>query len=152
MVHKRKVENKRKRRSKIYAYHVNETKTKTYQHLLKKDGMPSGAPPSLDAWVSLNIYLVCLGHPQAWALASHPSPHIETSSIFDHFIHTKLNRKLVRSVSIVMQIMTLSNVANPFIFLHCRYCNITFPWLIPPIKIDSFIKTSKTMQQKQNLS
>ena len=91
MVHKRKLKNKHKRRSKIYAYHMNETKTKTYRYLLKKDGMPSGASPSIDAWVSLNIYLGCLGHPQAWALASPPPPHIETSSIFEHFIHTKLN-------------------------------------------------------------
>ncbi len=90
---------KHKRRSKICTYHMNETKTKTYRYLLKKDGMPSGASPSLDAWVSLNIYLGCLGHPQAWALASPPSSHIETSSIFDHFIHTKLNRTFSGGVS-----------------------------------------------------
>ena len=29
------------------------------------------------------------------------------------------------------------------LFLHCSYCNITFPWLNPLIEIDSFIKTSK---------
>ena len=92
MVHKRKVKTKCKRCSKICTYHLNETKPETYRYLLKKDGMPSGASPSLDAWVSLNIYLGCLGHPQAWALASPPSPHIETSSIFEPFIHTKLNR------------------------------------------------------------
>ena len=68
---------------------MNETNSKTYRYLLKKEGMPSGASPSLDAWVSLNIYLGCLGHPQAWALASPPFPHIETwyvsivSIIFD---------------------------------------------------------------------
>ena len=75
--------------------------------------------PSLDAWVSLNIYLGCLGHPQAWDLASPPSPHIETSLIFEHFIHTKLNKTFVRSVSIIMQSTTLSIVANPFIFYYC---------------------------------
>jgi hypothetical protein len=95
---------------------VNKTKTKTYRYLLKKDGMPFGASPSLDTWVSLNIYLGCLGHPQAWALASLPSSHIKTSSIFDHFIHTKLNRNLMRSVSLIMQITTLSTVANQFFF------------------------------------
>ena len=64
------------------------------RYLLKKEGMPSGASPSLDAWVSLNIYLGFLGNPQVLALASPSSPHIETSSIFEHFIHTKLNKKL----------------------------------------------------------
>jgi hypothetical protein len=28
---------------RIYAYHVNKTKTETYRYLLNKDGMPSGA-------------------------------------------------------------------------------------------------------------
>ena len=91
MVHKRKMKTKCKRRSKICTHRMNETNPKTYRYLLKKDGMPSGASPSLDAWLSLNIYLGFLGHPQAWALASPPSPHIGTSSIFKHFIHTKLN-------------------------------------------------------------
>jgi len=108
-----------KRHSRIYTYHMNETKTKTHRYSLKKDGLPSGASPSLDAWVSLDIYLGCFGHPQAWTLASPPSPRIETSSIFDHFIHTKLNRNLVRSVSIIMQITTLCTITNPFIFCFC---------------------------------
>ena len=34
---------------RVYAYHVNETNPKTYRYLLKKDRMPSGPPPSLDA-------------------------------------------------------------------------------------------------------
>ena len=93
------MKNKHKRRSKICTYHMNETKTKTYRYLLKKDGMPSGSSPSLDTWVSLNIYFACLGQTQAWALASPPSHHIETSSIFDHFIHTKLNRTFSGRVS-----------------------------------------------------
>ena len=99
MVHKIKVKTKCKRRSKICTYHMNETNPKTYRYLLKKDGMPSGASPSLDAWVSLNIYLGCLGHPQDWALVSPTSPHIETSSVFEHFIHTKLNRTFSGGVS-----------------------------------------------------
>ena len=65
MVHKTKVKTKHKRRAKIYIYHMNETKTKTYRYLLKKDGMPSRAFPSLVAWESLNVTLRCLGHPQA---------------------------------------------------------------------------------------
>ena len=85
--------------SKICTYHMNETNPKTYRYLLKKEGMPSGASPSIDAWVSLDIYLGFLGHPQAWALASPPSPHTGTSSIFEHFIHTKLNRTFSGGVS-----------------------------------------------------
>ena len=46
---KRKVKTKCKRRSKICTYRMNETNPKTYRYLLKKDGMPSGASPSLDA-------------------------------------------------------------------------------------------------------
>ena len=29
--------------------HVNKTKTEVYRYLVKKDGMPTGASPSLDA-------------------------------------------------------------------------------------------------------
>ena len=58
--------------------------------------------------------------------------------------HKTSTENSVRSVSIIKQITTLSTVANQFIFfLHCVYCNITFPWLNPLIGIDSFIKTSK---------
>ena len=103
----------------LQEFHVNKTKTETYRYLLKKDGMPYGASQSLDAWVSLNIYLGCLGHPQAWSLASPPSPHIETSTIFERFIHTKLNKTLVRSIGIIKKITTLSTTANPFIFYFC---------------------------------
>ena len=100
MVHKiKKMKTKSKRRSKIYTYRMNETNPKTYWYLLKKEGMPFGASPSLDAWASLNIYLGCLGHPQDWVLACPLFPHIETSSIFEHFIHTKLNQTFNGGVS-----------------------------------------------------
>ena len=37
--------------------HVNKIKTEVYRYLLKKkDGMPTGASPSLDAWVSFEIF------------------------------------------------------------------------------------------------
>ena len=128
MVHKRKVKTKCKRRSKICTYRMNETSPKTYWYLLKKEGMPSEASPRLDDWVSLNIYLGFPGHPQAWALASPHSSHINTSSIFEHFIYTKLNKILVRSISIIKQITTLSTVSNHsyFIFaLNLLYSNFT---------------------------
>ena len=79
------------------------------------------------------------------ALASHPSPHIETSSIFDHFIHTKLKRKLgkVRQYNKANHYSKYSCKPIHILFLHFSYCNITFPWLNPLIEIDNIIKTSK---------
>ena len=96
---------------------MNETNTKTYLYLLKKEGMPSGASPSLDAWVSLNNNLGCHGASpslgSSYSLFLHPSwshPKLE------NFNHTKLNKTFMRSVSITKQITTISIVANPFIF------------------------------------
>jgi len=42
--------------------------------LKTKEGMPSGV-----LGFSFNITLKCLGHPQAWGLATHYSPHIDIS-------------------------------------------------------------------------
>ena len=40
----------KKNKNTKYINHVNKTKTEVYRHLLKqKDGMPTGASPSLDA-------------------------------------------------------------------------------------------------------
>ena len=39
-----KVKTKCKRCSKTCTYRMNETNTKTYRYLLKKEGMPSGNP------------------------------------------------------------------------------------------------------------
>ena len=68
--------------------------------------------------------------------------------------HKTSTENSVRPVSIIKQITTLSTVTNQliFCFLHCIYCNITFPWLNPLIEIDSFIKTSKLCIKKHNLS
>ena len=73
------------------------------------------------------------------------SPHIETSSIFDHFIHTKLNRKLGKTRQYNKENHYSKYCSKPIhiLFWHCSYCNITFPWLNPLIEIDSFIETSK---------
>jgi len=56
------------RRSKQNTYHVvnkNIAPSKVTDGLKTKEGMPSGASPSLGSWLSLNITLGCLGHPQA---------------------------------------------------------------------------------------
>src|SRR3989337_1931073 len=63
---KRKI--KSTRRFKIYAYHVtnkNIAPSKITDDRWKKEGMPSGASPSLVAWESLNIALGYLGRPQS---------------------------------------------------------------------------------------
>ena len=41
-----------------------------------------------------NIYLGCLGHPQAWTLVSLYSSHIGNSSFFKDFIHKNINKNL----------------------------------------------------------
>ena len=97
--------------------------------------------------LSLLEYL--LGVPQASpSLSSFLSFFSSYRDLLDHRTlhpHKTSTENSVRSVSIIKQITTLSTVANQFIFcfLHCVYCNITFPWLNPLIEIDSFIKTSK---------
>ena len=55
--------------------------------------MPSRASPSLGSWLSLNITLGCLGHPQSQALATPYSivHQILTQNLKLH--NTKLNRK-----------------------------------------------------------
>ena len=56
------------RRSKQNTYHVvnkNIASSKFTDGLKTKEEMPSGASPSLDSWLSLNITLGCLGHSQA---------------------------------------------------------------------------------------
>jgi hypothetical protein len=56
------------KRSKQNTYHVvnkNIASIKFTDGSKTKEGMPSGAYPSLDACLSLNISLGCLGDPQA---------------------------------------------------------------------------------------
>ena len=56
------------RRSKQNTYHVvnkNIASSKFTDGSKTKQGMPSGASPSLDAWLSLDITLGRLGHHQA---------------------------------------------------------------------------------------
>ena len=55
------------RRSNQNTYHVvnkNIAPSKVTDGKKTKEGMLSGASPSLDAWLSLNIALGYLGHPQ----------------------------------------------------------------------------------------
>ena len=126
---------------------MNKTKTEVYRYLLKKkDGMPTGASPSLDAWVSFEIFTWgALGIPKLellplFILLILIAPRSSNTSSTQNF-----NKNFVRSVSVIKKIATFRYCCKPIdiLFLHYRYCNITFPWLNPLIEIDSFIKTSK---------
>ena len=85
-----------------------------------KEGMPSGASPSLGFLVVLGFYL---GLPfSSPSLGSCYSLFHNPSNLYpklENFNHTKLDKTFVRSVSIIKQITTLSIVANPFIFYYC---------------------------------
>ena len=73
-----------------------------------------------------------------------PSAPIETPSIFEQFIHTKLNKTSMRSVGIIKQITTLSTVANSFIFYFCIIATVyNFSMAYITDKIDSSSKRAK---------
>jgi hypothetical protein len=80
------------RRSKQNTYHAvnkNIASSKFTDGLKTKEGMPSGASPSLDAWLYLNITLGCLGHPQAEALAT---PYSVVHQIFTQNLKTSQHK------------------------------------------------------------
>ena len=88
--------------------HVNKAKTKVYRYLLKKkDGMPTGASPSLDAWVSFKIFTWgALGIPKLeifplFILLILIAPRSLNTSSTQNF-----NKNFVRYVSILKQITT----------------------------------------------
>ena len=117
MVQQIKVKTKCKIRSKTCTYRMNETNTKTYRYLLKKEGMPSGGIPKLRR-LSLLEYL--LGVPQeSPSLSSCLSSFFSHRDLLDHQTlhpHKTSTENSVRSVSIIKEITTLSTVANQFIF------------------------------------
>ena len=115
-------------------YRMNETNLKTYRYLLKKEGMPSGASPSLDAWVSLNITWGALGIPKLELLPlllfliSRP-PRLDNSST------QNFNEKLgkIRQYNKANHHSKYCSKQIHILFLHCVYCNVAFPWLNPLI-------------------
>ena len=77
-----------------------------------KEGMPSGASPSLGFWLSLNFTLGYLGHPQAEALATPCSKiHQIFTQKLENFTTQNSTENLMSFVSIRKQTTTL------------RYCN-----------------------------
>ena len=153
MVYKRKVKTKSKRRSKICAYRMNETNPKTYRYLLKKEGMPSRASPSLYAWVSLKYLLgVPWASPSLSSCLSSFSSHRDLLDIRTLHPHKTSTESSVRSVSIIKQITTKYCCKTIHIlFLHCSYYNITFPWLNPLIEIDISSKQTKNASKTESI-
>ena len=88
---------------------------------------------------SLSLLEYILGVPwESPRLSSCLSSFSSYRDLLDHRTlhpHKTSIENSVRSISIIKQITTLSNVANQFIFcfLHCVYCNIAFPRINPLI-------------------
>ena len=110
----------KKRKNTKDTNHVNKTKTEVCRYLLKKkDGMPTGASPRLDAWVYFEIFTWgALGIPKLELLplfilllliAPRPS---DTSST------QNFNKNFVRPVSVIKQTTTLSNCNELIIYLY----------------------------------
>ena len=110
----------------------------------RKMGCQPGHPQSYMLEYPCNIYLGCLGNPQAWALASLYSSHIGNSSFFDTSSTQNFNKNFVRSVSIIKQITTLRYCCKliPISYYHYIYCIPTSPWFIPPDTTHRFMKIS----------
>ena len=85
------------------------------------------------------------GIPKLELLPLFYSSHIGNFSFFEHFIHTKLNKNYVRSVSIIKQITTFRYCCKliPISYYHYIYCIPTLPWFIPPDTTHRFIKISE---------
>ena len=104
--------------------------------MVEERGDAFEASPSLFGWYSLYITLGCPGHPKLRLLPLLIPSSIVISPKTCKLQSHKTQQNLVRSVSIIKQITTLSIVANPFIFYFLRYtyCILSYPWLIPPIQ------------------
>ena len=113
--------------------------------LKTKEGMPSGASPSLGAWVFLEYYL---GVPWASPILgsfhslfhspSNPYPKLE------NFTTQKSTKNLTSSVSIRKQKTTSRYCNELIIYLYwCyTYCIPTFLWIINYFTSHRFIKIS----------
>ena len=119
--------------------------------------MPSGASPSLGSWLSLNITLGCLGHPQAQDLAT---PYSIVHRIFTQNLKTSQHKtqQKTRKLHQYKKIKPPLRYCNELI-LNSYWCNIyciaTSLWFIPLNTSHTCIKISKQhtknrICQKQN--
>ena len=107
--------------------------------------MPSGASPSLGSWLSLNITLGCLGHHQAYALATPCSivHRISTQNLKTSQHKTQQKTRKLRQYKKInhhfwycCELITSSYWCN-------IYCIPTSLWFIPSDTTHTFIKISK---------
>ena len=119
--------------------------------------MPSGASPSLGSWLSLNITLGCLGHPQAQALST---PYSIVHRIFTQNLKTSQHKTQQKT----RKLRQYKKIKPPHrycceLILNSYWCNIycipTSLWFIPSDTTHRFIKISKQhienrICQKQN--
>ena len=119
--------------------------------------MSSEASPSLGSWLSLNITLGCLGHPQAQALAT---PYSIVHRIFTQNLKTSQHKtqQKTRKLRQYKKIKPPLRYCNELI-LNSYWCNIycilTSLWFIPLNTSHRCIKISKQhtknrICQKQN--
>ena len=123
-----------------------------------KEGMPSGASPSLGSWLSLNITLGFLGHPQAQALAT---PYSKIHQIFTQKLENFTTHKTQNKTRKLCQYKKINQhfwyCCELILYLYwCNiYCIPTSPSFIPRDTTHRFIKVSKQhienrICQKQN--
>ena len=113
--------------------------------LKTKEGMPSGASPSLGSWLSFNITLGFLGNPQDQALAT---PYSIVHRIFTQNLKTPQHKtqQKTRKLRQYKKIKPPLRYCNELI-LNSYCCNIycipTSLWFIPSDTTHRFIKISK---------
>ena len=122
-----------------------------------KEGMPSGASPSLGSWLSSNITLGCLGNPQAQALTT---PYSIVHRIFTQNLKTSQHKTQQKT----RKLRQYKKIKPPLrycceLILNSYWCNIycipTSLWFIPLNTSHRCIKISKQhpknrIFQKQN--
>ena len=94
--------------------------------------MPSGASPSLVAWLSLNITLGCLGNPQAQALST---PYSIVHRIFTQNLKTSQHKtqqktRKLRQYKKIKQPLRYCNELILNSYLCNIYCILTSLWFI----------------------
>ena len=107
--------------------------------------MPSGESPSLGSWLSLNITLGCLGHPQSQALSTSYSivHRIFTQNLKTSQHKTQQKTRKLRQYKKIKPPLRYCNelIINSY---WCNiYCTQTYLWFIPFDTTHRLIKISK---------
>ena len=111
--------------------------------------------PELRLFGVLGFTLGCLGHPQAWSLATPCSIiHQKNYPKLENFTTQNLTENLMSSVSIRKQTTTSRYCNELILYLYwCyTYCIPTSLWFINYFTSHRCIKNKQTTYEKQNLS